>query len=129
MNKCGLPASSARSIALRDKPRTEPKAAEDHHEQGRAAHAVDIVVAEYHHVLAVRDRRPQPGRARLQIAQEKRIVDRRERRLQKRRGGPGIALARPMQKLREHAAHPGALAERLDLFGRRRRMSPAHGVG
>ena len=66
-----------------DKLRIESESPQNRDQQRRAAYAVDVIIAQNDHRFAPRDRRAQAIRASLEIAQKKRIPQRRQRRLEK----------------------------------------------
>ena len=113
--------------ARHDETRVEPEAAQDHHEQRGAAHAIDIVVAEHDHFLAARDRLAQPRRRGGEITEQKGIGEAREHGLEKGRRRVALAHTGAMQQFGEHPAHAGVFAQAIDLLGRGRRVGPAHG--
>jgi hypothetical protein len=110
-----------------DETRIQAKPAQDHHEQRGAAHAVDIVVAQNHRFVAIRDGGAETRCAGLQVPQEKRVAERGERRLEKLGRRTGIADSGAQQELGQHPAYARVLAHHLHLRSREGRVRPAHG--
>ena len=111
-----------------DKPRGQAERPQHTDEQRGATDAVHIVVAQDHHGFAAGNRRPQPRRRGVEAAQEKGIAQAGQRGGHEFRRGRGLAVAVAQEQLRQHPVDPGALAQRLDLGGRERRIGPTHKI-
>ena len=109
--------------------RAQSEAAENADEKGRAADAVDIVVAEHDDVLARLHRAQKAVDRRGEIGEQERITERRKRGLQEARRGVRVVESVADEQFGDDRVGAQAARERGHLVGVDRHEIPAHGAG